>query len=414
MTMAEIEQDLASIVREIRDPECWRDPYPHYERLRRRGRMARTADDKIVVTGHRLCSAILKEPRWEHFPELLCMSSQIFEKKARGTAPHAPIRPEILDAIPERSSLRGRLAREFRPRVMRTLRPRIEEIADSLLDEVQSRGAVDLIDSLVVPFTSTAMGEAFGVPAMDRHLFRKWSRTLRGAAEASFVPIGGKAAATSAEVDETSREVEAYMRGLVGERRRAPNGDLLSALVSGPSDQERWSDEEIVSTIVSIIVVGHHTTSASIGNGILTLLKHPGQFARLRENPQIAHNAVEELLRYDSPAQFISRFALEGMQLDDQPIAPGDIVLMFIGAANHDPEVFPEPERLDLTRSPNEHLAFSAGHAACFGAPLADVAGQILFTRLAQRLPGLTLAGEPVQFDTIGLRGIAELPARTG
>lgn len=413
MIAAVMEQDLASFVREIREPGCWRDPYPHYHRLRRHGPMLRTADDKFVIISHRLCSTILKDPRWEHFPELLCMSSQIFEKKARSTTPHAPIRPEILDAIPERSGLRGRLAREFRPRVMRDLRPCIEEIADALLDEVQTAGFADLIDSLVIPFTSTVMGEAFGVPPMDRHLFRKWSKTLRGAAEATFVPAGGRAASTQAEVDEVSREVAAYMKGLVCERRRAPNGDLLSALVSGPRDQNQWNDDEIVSTIVSIIVVGHHTTSAFIGNGIVALLNHPGQLARLRQTPQIAREAVGELLRYDAPAQLISRFAVEEMQLDGQPIMPGDIALMLIGAANRDPEVFAEPDQLDLARSPNDHLAFSAGHAACFGAPLADVAGQILFTKLAQRLPGLRLAGEPVQFDTIGLRGIAELPVHT-
>lgn len=413
MTAAVIEQDLASLVREIRDPACWRDPYAHYDRLRRHGSLIRTTDDKFVITGHRLCSGILKDPRWEHFPELLCMSSQIFEKKGRTSGPHAPVRPEILDAIPERSGLRGRLAREFRPRVMRTLRPRIEEIADALLDEVQEADSADLIDALVIPFTSTAMGEAFGVPPMDRHLFRKWSKTLRGAAEATFVPAGATPAATKAEVDETSREVEAYMNDLVAERRREPIGDLLSTLLSGPDDENHWSDDEIVSTIVSIIVVGHHTTSASIGNGILALLRHPAEFARLRETPEIARRAVDELLRYDAPAQFISRFAVEPTWLDEQEMVPGDIVLMLIGAANRDPAAFPEPDRLDLNRSPNAHLAFSAGHAACFGAPLAEVAGRILFTRLAQRLPGLTLAGDPVQFDTIGLRGIAELPVRT-
>lgn len=414
MTVTAIDQDLATVVRHIREPACWTDPYPEYDRLRRLGPMVRTADEKFVVTSHRLCSAILKDPRWEHFPELLCMSSQIFERKACGATPHAPIRPEILDAIPERSGLRGRLAREFRPRLMRTLRPRIEAIADALLDDLPRASVVDVIDTLVIPFASTAMGEAFGVPPVDHHLFRKWSRTLRGAAEATFVPAGAVAATAQADIDETSREVAHYMTGLVGERRRAPNGDLLSALVSDPAEGNHWNDDEIVSTIVSIIVVGHHTTSASIGNGILALLRHPDQFTRLGENSTMAHAAVEELLRYDAPAQFISRFAVEEMLLDGQPVVPGDIVLMFIGAANRDPDAFPDPHRLDLARSPNDHLAFSAGHAACFGAPLADVAGQVLFTRLAQRLPDLALAGDPVRFDTIGLRGIAELPVRTG
>lgn len=413
MTVTVIEQDLATVVRTIREPACWLDPYPRYDRLRQGGPVARTADDKFVVTGHRLCCAVLRDPRWEHFPELLCMSSQIFEQKARGTAPHAPIRPEILDAIPDRSGLRGRLAREFRPRLMRTLRPRIEAVADALLDDLPRAEVVDVVDSVVIPFTSTVMGEAFGVPPMDRHRFRKWSRTLRAAAEEAFVPVVGAAATAPADVAQTSREVTAYLTDLVGERRRSPGDDLLSALVSGPAGDDRWTDDEIVSTIVSIIVVGHHTTSAFVGNGLLALLRHPDQFARLAEQPAIAHTAVGELLRYDAPAQFISRFAVAEMLLGDQPIVPGDIVLLLIGAANRDPDAFPDPGRLDLGRSPNDHLAFSAGHAACFGAPLADIAGQVLFTRLACRLPDLAIAGDPVRFDTIGLRGIAELPVRT-
>ena len=409
MSAAVIETDLASVVREVRDPACWRDPYPYYRELRGRGPLLRTSDGKFVVVSHRLCRAILRDTRWEHFPELLCMSSQIFESKPSGGCPHAPIRPEILDAIPERNKLRGRLAREFRPRVVRPLMGHIQDIANELVSEALDARSVDLIDAVVIPFTATVMGAAFGVPPMDRHLFRKWSSTLRGAAEATFVPAGAKP--KNVDVDGVSREVEEYMRTLLRERRRAPQDDVLTALVT-PGEGQQWSEDEIVSAIVSIIVVGHHTTTASIGNGVLALLKNPDQFARLRDNPDIADLAVEELIRYDAPAQFISRFALEDLDLDGYRIDRGDITLMLIGAANRDPETFTEPDRLDLTRTPNDHLGFSAGHAACFGGPLAQLAGQVFFGTLARRLPGLVLDGDPVQFDTIGLRGVEALPVR--
>lgn len=413
MAVAVLEEDLATVVREIRRPECWQDPYPYYRRLRERAPVLETADGKLVVTGHRLCRAILRDSTWEYFPELLCMSSQIFEKNPPTTTPHAPIRPEILDAIPDRDNLRRRLAREFRPSVVRLLMPNIQSIVDGLVDEIRDTGVVDLIDALVIPFTSTVMGESFGVPPMDRHLFRKWSSTLRGAAEATFVPAGAQA--KSGDVAGTSREVDEYLEGLLQERRRAPKDDLLSTLLTTPSDDGRqWSDEEIVSAIVSIIVVGHHTTTASIGNGLLALLRNPGQLAELRDNPAIVDRAVEELIRYDAPAQFISRFAVRETGLDDHRVAPGGIALLLIGAANRDPEAFAEPDRLDLTRTPNDHLGFSAGHAACFGAPLAQLAGQAIFATLAGRIPGLSLAGDPVQFETIGLRGIEVLPVRTG
>lgn len=193
MAVAVLEEDLATVVREIRRPECWQDPYPYYHRLRERAPVLETADGKLVVTGHRLCRAILRDSTWEYFPELLCMSSQIFEKNPPTTTPHAPIRPEILDAIPDRDNLRRRLAREFRPSVVRLLMPNIQSIVDGLVDEIRDTGVVDLIDALVIPFTSTVMGESFGVPPVDRYLFRKWSSTLRGAAEATFVPAGARA-----------------------------------------------------------------------------------------------------------------------------------------------------------------------------------------------------------------------------
>jgi len=411
MAVAVLEEDLAAVVRGIRQPGCWRDPYPYYHRLRERAPLLRTADGKLVVTSHRLCRAILRDPTWEHFPELLCMSSQIFESSSSTAAPHAPIRPEILDAIPERDNLRRRLAREFRPSVVRPLVPNIQSIVDPLVDEILDAGAVDLIDALVIPFTSTVMGESFGVPPMDRHLFRKWSSTLRGAAEATFVPAGAKA--RDADVVGTSHEIAEYMGGLLKQRRRAPQDDVLSALLTAPSGGRQWSDEEIVSTIVSIIVVGHHTTTASVGNGVRALLENPGQFAVLRDHPEIVDRAVEELIRFDAPAQFISRFALEETGLDDHRVAPGGIALLLIGAANRDPDAFVAPDRLDLSRTPNDHLGFSTGHAACFGAPLAQAAGRAILATLARRTPGLALDGDPVQFDTIGLRGIDVLPVRT-
>lgn len=412
MTVTRIAKDLATVVREIREPGCWADPYAYYDRLRENGPLLKTADGRLVIISHRLCRAILRDLTWEHFPELLCMSSQIFEENAVGACPHAPARPEILDSIPERASLRARLAREFRPRIVRPLLPQIQDIADELVDEVLDAGAVDLIEALVVPFTSTAMGAAFGVPPMDRRLFRKWSRTLRGAAEATFAQVGAKA--RDADVAGTSREVENYMTDLLRERRRFPRGDVLSALVAAPGDGGKWSEEEIISAIVSIIVVGHHTTTASIGNGVLTLLKNPGQFTRLHDNPEIADRAVEELIRYDAPAQFISRYASRETALGDYRVPRGEIALLLIGAANRDPGAFAGPDRLDLARTPNDHLGFSAGHAACFGAPLAQLAGQVIFGTLARRMPGLTLDGSPVQFETIGLRGIDVLPVRTG
>lgn len=411
MTIAALEKDLSTLITEIRDPECWQDPYFYYRRLRAHDPILRTTDGKLVLTSHRACRTVLADARWEHFPELLCMSGRVFERNEPCGAMAQPVRPQVIDSLPDRKSLREKLARDFTPRAVLTLRHRIENIADQLVDQVLDKPTVDFIDAFVVPLTSTVLAEAFGVPPMDRQIFRKWSSTLRGAAESSFGPVRSKV--SDADVAQTSREVDDYLKSLITERRRAPKDDLLSMLLSAPSSERQWNDDEITAVIVSIIVVGHHTTTAFIGNGALALSRHPDQLAKLRDTPEIADRAVEELLRYDAPAQFVSRFALEEMQLDDYSVVPGDVALLFIGAANRDPESFVDPDRLDLTRTPNDHLAFSQGHAYCFGAPLARLVGRLVFTTLARRVPQLAPNGEPVHFDTIGLRGVAALPVRT-
>jgi cytochrome P450 len=409
-TTAVLDRNLTAIIGEIRAPACWHDPYRYYRNLREHAPILRTADRKIVVTGHAECRGVLSDARWEHFPELLCMSSRVFSNDPSGGERPPPARPGVTEALPDRARLRGRLASEFTPRAMHSMRDGIQKTADALFDEITEASSVDLIDALIIPFTASVLAEAFGVPPVDRTLFRKWSATLRRAAEAGFVPAGPRPQKEA----ETSAEVSEYMKALVAERRRSPSDDLLSALLSGLGGDQKWSEDEIIATLVSIVIVGHHTTTASIGNGTLALLGHPKEFARLRATPEAAVPAVEELLRYDAPAQFVSRYATEELDLGEDRVVPGDIALLFLGAANRDPAAFADPDGLDITRARNDHLAFSHGHAYCFGAPLARLAGQLFFTALGRRLPGLAVDGDPVFFDTIGLRGLAALPVRTG
>ncbi|HEY2579863.1 MAG TPA: cytochrome P450 [Streptosporangiaceae bacterium] len=407
-TTATLGKDLATLVSEIRAPGCWRDPYPYYRRLREHGPVVRTADGRLVITGHRACHAVLTNPGWEHFPELLCMSGQVFGQEA--ACPVAAQPPRITDSLPDRQSLRERLSRQFTPRAILRLRPRIESIVSALADQLAGQRAFDFIDAFAMPLTATVLAEAFGVPPVDQQTFRKWSSILRGAAESSVSLVSRKV--SDAEVAQASREVDGYLKGLIARRRAAPGDDLLSMLLCDTAGQ-RWNDDQIAAVITSIIIVGHHTTTAFIGNGALALSRHPDRFGQLRDRPELAGPAVEELLRYDAPAQFVSRFAQKKMHLEDHPIVPGDVALLFIGAANRDPASFAGPDQLDFGRAPNDHLAFSQGHAYCFGAPLARLAGSVAFATLARRFARLEPDGEPVYFGTIGLRGIAVLPLRT-
>ncbi|MBV8715682.1 MAG: cytochrome P450 [Chloroflexi bacterium] len=310
---------------------------------------------------------------------------------------------------PDHTRLRALVQKAFTPRMVEQLRPRIIAIVGELLDRIAQRdGAFDVIADFAHPLPVVVIAELLGVPAEDRVRFSEWSAVLA----ASLDPLVSEDLAN--RVPGARDAVDAYLRGIIAERRKQPRSDLISALVAAEERGDVLSEPELVVMCRLLLIAGHETTVNLIGNGTKALLRHPDQFAKLREDPGLITSAIEELLRYDSPVQMTGRIATEPVQFDGHTVQPGEWILPLLGAANHDPAQFADPERLDLTRNPNAHVAFGRGIHFCLGAPLARLEGQVAIGALVRRFPSLALAGEPVRRKQITLRGLQSLPVTAG
>jgi cytochrome P450 len=252
--------------------------------------------------------------------------------------------------------------------------------------------------------------ELLGVPASDRAPLQGWSRVL-----AALTDPGELMSATQrAEIRAARDAFDDYFTDLARRRRAAPCEDLLSALIAAEQDSDSLSQRELLTTALFLFVGGHETTASLIGNGVLALLRDRDQLVRLREDPSLASNAVEELLRFDSPVQLTQRFTVSDYDIGDITIPAGQRVIPVLAAANRDPEAFPDPDRLDLGRpDAHRHVSFGGGPHFCLGAPLARLEAQVAIPSLLQRFPALELAGEPVRRPTITLRGLDALPIST-
>jgi hypothetical protein len=307
---------------------------------------------------------------------------------------------------PDHTRLRALVQKAFTPRMVEQLRPRIIAIVGELLDRMAERSGVvvDLIGDLAYPLPVVVIAELLGVPPEDRVKFHDWSGVLA----ASLDPLVPESIA--GRVGGAREGLHAYLREIIALRRREPRADLISALVAVEERGDVLSEPELVVMCTLLLIAGHETTVNLIGNGMQALLRHPEELARLRADPGLLPSAVEELLRFDSPVQMTGRIATEQLEIDGHVISQGQWVLPLLGAANHDPAQFPDPDTLDISRAPNNHVAFGRGIHFCLGAPLARLEGQIAIGALVRRFPNLTLAGEPVRRNQITLRGLASLP----
>ncbi|HEU5155507.1 MAG TPA: cytochrome P450 [Streptosporangiaceae bacterium] len=395
------------------DPAFRADPYVHYARLRAGGPLRRGRAGVWVTTSHALCGQVLRDPRFGHQPG---GASGVF----RAVAPPVDRRSFLSLDPPDHTRLRRLVSKAFTARLVERLRPRISELVDDLLAEVS--GETDLIAALAWPLPVAIISELLGVPPEDKNRFKAWSDALARGLDPDFM-------LPPAEIERRERardEFIDYFRALADRRRRAHGGrggngagnravngdDLLSALVAVSDQGDVLSEAELLATCILLLVAGHETTVSLIGNGALALLRNPGQLAWFRAHPEAAASAVEELLRYDPPVQLTARSALEDVELAGQRIERGQMILLLIGAANRDPAVFADPDRLDLTRKAERHLAFGLGIHYCLGAPLARLEGQIALTKLFGR--EVSLAGEVSYRDNLILRGPATLPVRVG
>jgi cytochrome P450 len=384
------------------DPEFVADPYPTYHRLRAEDPVHHSPLGFWVLTRYEDVVAVLRDPRFAK-EAIAAFVAARFGVAASG------IGLSMLDRDPpDHTRLRGLVSKAFTPRVVETLRPRIQQIVDRLLDRAEGTGSMDLIEDFAYPLPVIVICEMLGVPVEDRERFKEWGIDIARGLDAILLPPDSEVARRSAAARSA---LTGYFRGLIAERRASPRADMLSALIAAEEAGDKLSEEELLATCILLLVAGHETTVNLIGNGSLALLRHPDQLRRLREDPGLIAGAVEELLRYDGPVQRTARMPSEDVTIAGRTIAKGEMVMPFIGAADRDPSQFPDPDRLDITRTDNHHIAFGWGIHFCLGAPLARVEGRIAINTLVQRLPKLALATDKPEYrQSLTLRGLTTLP----
>jgi cytochrome P450 len=385
------------------DPAVLADPHPALAALRESGPVHRI-DMRMglpvwVVTRYDDVLAALSDPRLSNDPH----NAGALEETLRGDFLSRSL---IGTDPPEHTRLRRLVAKAFTARRVEGLRPRVQEIADALLDRITPRGSADLVGEFALPLPITVIGELLGVPEADRDRFRGWTDEML---DRPFDP-----GSDIARVTEGRERMHGYLSDLVAAKRTYPADDLLTDLVQASDEGERLDAQELLAMTFLLLIAGYVTTVSLVGNGTLALLRRPDQLERLRADPSLVPQAVEELLRFDGPVNpGLTRFALEDLEIGGVRIPRGDMVLLAIAAADRDPDRFPDPDRLDVGAADPGHLAFGHGIHYCLGAPLARLEGQVAFTALLARLPDLALDIPEDQLRWTGggvLRGLRQLP----
>jgi len=386
------------------NPAFRADPYPAYRFLREAAPLFRLPTGQWIVSTHAACTSVLRDNRFGHKNY-----SKVIPDFENEPAIAALSRMMLLRDPPEHTRLRGLVSKAFTARRMEALRPRIEEIVDELIDAVISNGGMDVIHDFAHKLPVTVICDMLGIPEQDRAPFLAESN-VRGRI-LDPVPMSRE------ELDQANEgqlKSQAYFTTLFAYRRANPGDDLTTALLLARENDDALTDLEALANIGLLFGAGHETTTNLIGNGVLALHRNPAQLARLRDDPSLIPNAVEELLRYDSPVQLTGRTALEDVELLGQPIAQGEEVITLLGAANRDPAAYTgDPDTLDVARTGARAISFGGGIHHCIGAQLARIEGEVAFRRLLERLPEMRLVdAENAEWKpTITLRGLKALPA---
>ncbi|MFH9087900.1 cytochrome P450 [Streptomyces sp. NPDC017673] len=388
------------------DPAFVADPFPLYRRLREEGPVRRAIIagglDAWLVTRYEDGLAALSDPR---------LSSDVRDASDPRLVEQLPeferesmVSTMLRSDPPDHTRLRRLVSKAFTARRVAGLRPRIQEITDRLLDAVVPTGRAELVTDFALPLPVTVISELLGVPVDDRYDFQRWTDAML---------VRGERMPDPAVVDEAWHQMRAYVTKHLEAKRARPGDDLLSALIDAHDQEQRLSHDELIAMTFLLLVAGYITTVNLIAGGIAALLAHPGQLTLLRERPELLPDAIEEFLRYDGPVSpGIARFAREDVEIAGVTVPRGATVLIASAIADRDPARFPEPDRLDITRRDNAHLAFGHGIHYCLGAPLARLEGQVAIGTVLRRLPDLALAVPPAEliWRPGGLRGPARLP----
>lgn len=387
-------------------PQGQANPYPIYAQLREAGAVLKAPMGWLVTryeqVDHVLRSSAFRTPRG--YRDANDPAGPPRFDPASPLAVHR--RNWILFQSGEaHTRLRKLIMKVFTPRAVRTLAPRIESLVDELLAPARERGAMEVIADLAYPLPATVICELLGMPAADRDRNRAWAAAIA----ATVDPMCTAAQIKAAEA--VMREWDVYMRALLAERRKHPGDALLDAMLAVEEEGERLTEDEIAANATFLFIAGHETTTNLIGNGLYALLARPEQLATLRANPDLVENAIEELLRFDSPVQFAPRVALENTEIEGVVLEKEIPLMVALGSANHDPRRHDRPDELDITRKDPRPLSFGGGPHYCVGAALARLEARIAFARLVEQTREISLVEPaPSWRPGLALRALERLP----
>jgi pimeloyl-[acyl-carrier protein] synthase len=368
-------------------PEMLADPYPTYRALRESDPVHYSDVVRSwVFTRYADVVRIIADPRFS--------SDRTKARKYKGGTRTTP--GTFLTDPPQHTRVRALVTKALTPKVIDSMRSRVETVVEELLDRMAAKDSSDVIDEFAYVLPMTVISEILGAPSSDHDRFQRWGREFAGAQDHLYSGRGGTSA---------GGEMVAYFLDLLPKR---PDG-LVTALLDVTDGDDRLSDSEVIEVLVGLLFAGHETTVNLIGNGLLALLRNPEEFARVQDGG-VERHCVEELLRYESPAQIIARTVAQDMEWDGRSLREGDAVIVLLGAANRDPAQFDDPEILDVGRSPNQHIAFGHGPHFCLGAQLSRLEGRVAIPALVRRFPNMRpVEDQPDWRPTAVLRGLNSL-----
>ncbi len=389
------------------------NPYPLYQYLRTHEpvqwgllggwALTRYADVKMVMRDTRFYEVPI--------PDGIRKKGQYLEAREKNLDALAHVSGKWLFFLdpPNHTRMRSLVTKAFKPGLFQQMREQIQAQAEQLIEQVKPQGQMDIISDFAEILPTQVIMQVMGLPEEDFALIRQWSRgSFR-----IFDPL--ISLKTCEGINQIALEFVNYLRGQVTQRRKQPQADFISALLAVEDDGEKLSEDEILGTCIMMAAAGERTTTSAIGNSMLALLQHPDQLQLLRQHPEILPSAIEELLRYDSPTQLVARMATETLELGGKTIEAGDYIILCIGSANRDPAQFPDPDRLDLRRTDNQHIAFASGIHFCVGAGLARLELPMAIQALVQHLPNLKLATDELTYqDNVVTRFLSALPVTFG
>lgn len=386
--------------------EFHKNPYPTYNILRAEDPIHWSFLKAWVITRYDDTEAILKDSRFQvdDLPIRLQEKNAYLKKGDLHTLSKTIDKWLFFQQVPDHTRLRGLVSKVFSPTSVEVMRPVIQETVNKLLDQVKHTGKMDLIGDLASPLPAMTVTNILGLPPADFEKLIRWSYDL------FFVFDQPMSLEGYQRQNQVAIEARDYLLEFMAQQRQNPNQGLISQLQTVKDQENRLTEDEILGFCIMLLIVGQETTKSFIGNAMLALLQHHEKLEKLKSNPSLINQAVEELLRYDTPVQVIARLATEDVAIRDKTISKGDKVILCLGAANRDAAQFPEPDTINFQRQ-NRNLPFGGGIHFCLGAFLARVQGQIAINTLIQDLPNLQLATDSLDWrESITLRGLKSLP----